>query len=114
MEIKRIAIFLTPLKYYQIGILIFAVHIQNSNHRGFKSSIIYSYRNQTGNYFPSMENITRIMDRKQKSGNKKQKNRNQGLLNVKFAMRKSERGWLSKKRWTFIFQNNPVWQKCNL
>jgi hypothetical protein len=61
---------LNPLKYYQIGILIFAVPIQSSNHRRFQSSLTDYKQIQIGNYFPSMANITRIMDRKQKSENK--------------------------------------------
>jgi len=39
---------------------IFAAQIQSSNHRKVNSFLIYSFRNQIGNYCPTMENITRI------------------------------------------------------
>ena len=39
---------------------IFAAQIQSSNHRKVNSFLIYSFRNQIGNFYPTMENITRI------------------------------------------------------
>ena len=48
------------LKYYLKSKSIFAAQIQSSNHRKVNSFLIYSFRNQIGNYCPTMENITRI------------------------------------------------------
>jgi len=47
------------LKYYVKGNSMFTAQIQNSNHRKVNSFLIYAFRNQIGNYCPTMENITR-------------------------------------------------------
>ena len=59
---------LNPIEYYQYMYFTYLLKTKKTHiHRRFKSSLIYSHRNQTGNYFPSMENITRREDRRQKS-----------------------------------------------